>query len=195
MKCQSCSNDVAIFSAEWQSQRDSAVKKCPSCGREVEAVLGARPFFTWFILSGIVIAGIALAVGSPLAVAILYGATSGLLFAVFPSFQLRAPLKPTGVRSVLNKSIDLPQWLEPAPWARSVGRAMWAAGSLLVMAVAVSLGVPAPWSGFLLAGLGALGIWRREVHMSWFKLAGGGAVAYAASLLLVGLGLLVHHYA
>jgi hypothetical protein len=137
-----------------------------------------------------------LAFGATTPTAIAVGLMSGMMIALFSSLELRiVPRNETSVRAVLNKSIDLPAWLSPAPWLRSLGRALWALGSLVTLIVVIGFGVPPPWSGLLLAALGALGLWRREVSLSWFKLKGGGAVLYAGALLLTGVVLVVRHYA
>jgi len=196
MKCPSCSVEVRVFSPEWQAQRESPAKRCPACAREAEVVFRAKPFLAWFLLSGLAVAGVMLAFGASPPAATLFGLASGMMIALFPSLELRIVTRNrTGTRAVLNKSIDLPVWLSPAPWLRSLGRALWALGSLIVLVVVVGFGVPPPWSGFLLAVLGTLGVWRREVSLSWFKLNGGGALAYAGGLLLAGVVLVVRHYA
>jgi hypothetical protein len=198
MKCPSCSVEVRVFSPEWQAQRESPVKKCPVCARdvEVEVVFRAKPFFVWFLLSGLAVAGVMLAFGTSPPAAVLYGLMSGMMIALFPSLELQTVNRnKTGVRAVLNKPINLPAWLSPGPWLRSLGRALWALGSFVTLIAVIGFGVPPPWSGFLLAAFGALGLWRREVSLSWFTLKGSGAVAYAGALLLTGLVLVVRYYA
>lgn len=194
MKCPNCSSDVAVFSAQWQSQRDSAAKKCPSCNTEVEAVFGARAFITWFVLAGFTVAGILLVFGASPPAAISYAATSGFMLALLCSLQLRTPIQATAVRSILNRPINLPQRFHPPPWFITISHVTWALASVLLTIFAVSIGLPTPWSGLLLACFGLLGIWRREVHLSWFKLVGKSALTYAVALLVVGVGLLARHY-
>jgi hypothetical protein len=196
MNCQNCKAEVGVFSSEWQSQRDLPTKRCPSCSREVEVVFGARSFITWLFVSGAIVGGIIRLFGTPWPYAISTGFTTGLTFALFSSLELRVQHQdPGNIRSKLNKPIALPDWLNAPSWLRSIGRAAWATGSLIFLVVVIAVSIPSPWSDLLLLAIGAIGVWRREVWLSWFKLDGYGALAYSAALIFAGVGFLVHHYA
>ena len=198
MKCQNCSFEVALFSPEWQAQRDSPTKNCPACHQEVETVFGAKPFLVWLLVSCTAISSVIWAFGSSWPMAFASAFVYGMFIALFLSLEMRSVIRsPANEPTVLKKAIHLPAWLSPAPWVRSVGHAIWAIGDLVLMVVLTGLFVPSPWSGFLLTTLGIIGLRQRKVWVSIslkLKLEGSDAFAYSAVLLLVGTCMIIFHY-
>ena len=195
MKCSSCRSEVGVFSSEWQTQRELKIKKCPSCGAEVEAVFGGATFAKWFIASGAGIAAITYLFSSSAPHAIIYGLVFGMFVAFFPSLELRQRVEVnSGARRILNRSIDLPTWLKPPAWLVSFASSVWAVGSYLFLLIAVALGVPFPGSAVILFVLSAIGLIRPA---STDRDPAAGAIGSKVGLigmLLLSIGLVVHHY-
>jgi hypothetical protein len=196
MKCSSCKSEIGVFSSEWQTQRELKIKKCPSCGAEVEAVFGGAMFTKWLIASGAGIAAITYLFSRSAPLALINGLVFGMFVAFFPSLELRPRAHVnSGARRVLNRSIDLPAWLKPPAWLVKLASSVWAVGSYLFLLIAVALGVPFPWSALLLFVLSAIGLIRRA---SSDRDPTAGAIRSkvgAIGMLLLGIGLVVHRYA
>ena len=196
MKCPNCLVEIDRFSPKWQAQRDCPTKKCPVCHQEVETVFGAKPFLVWLLLSCMAISGIKVAFGSSWPMAFASSLIYGMLIALFLSREMRSVTRsPANEPAVPRKSIHLPSWMSSSPGLRSLGRAIWGIGSLVLMVALISLEVPSPWPGLLLTALGIIGLWRQKVWISpKLKLEGSGALAYSAVLFLVGTCIVVFHY-
>lgn len=194
MKCRSCGADVGVFSPEWQTQRELKIKKCPSCGAEVEAVFGGARFAKWLLASGTGIAAITFLFSRSTPLALVNGLLYGMFVALFPSLELRPrPEKTFGVAHALNRSIDLPAWLKPPAWLAKFASLAWAVGSYLFLLIAVALGVPFPWSAALLVLLGTVGLIRRTLPAAAHTVL--GTKVGAIGILVLAIGLVVHHYA
>ena len=196
MKCSSCKSKVGVFSSEWQTQRELKIKKCPSCSVEVEAVFGGAVFTRWLIASGAGIAAITYLFSRSAPLAFTNGLIFGMFVAFFPSLELRPRSHiNSGARRVLNRSIDLPAWLKPPAWLVNFSSSVWAVGSYLFLLTVVALGVPFPWSALLLFLLSAIGLIRRASSDRDLTAGAIGRKVGAIGMLLLGIGLVVHHYA
>ncbi len=195
MKCSSCKSKVGVFSSEWQAQRELKIKNCPSCGVEVEALLGGATFTKWLIASGAGIAAITFLFSRSAPLALVNGLIFGMFVALFPSLELRPrPLESSGLRHALNRSIDLPGSLKLPAWLVKFASSVWAVGSYLFLLIAVALGIPFPWSAVLLFVLGAIGLVRRASTVGELTAATRGKGG-AIGMLMLGIGLVVNHYA
>jgi hypothetical protein len=196
MKCSLCKSKIGVLSPEWQAQRELKIKKCPSCGSEVEAVFGGATFAKWLVAAGAVVAAVTFLISRSVPLAAINGLIFGMFVALFPSLELRArPNSSSGASRALNRTIDLPPWLKPPAWLLNFANSVWAVGSYLFVLIAVTLGVPFPWSAVLLVVLGAIGLIRRT---SPDKEPQGTAIVSkvgAIGMLVLGVGLVVHHYA
>lgn len=47
--CPHCNAQVAIFSKEWQAQRKSKIKACPSCGKTVVVAFDGKTYLRWLV--------------------------------------------------------------------------------------------------------------------------------------------------
>jgi predicted RNA-binding Zn-ribbon protein involved in translation (DUF1610 family) len=195
MKCPKCGTEIGRLSDNWQSQRESARKRCHACGEVVEIVLDGKTFARWFCgTAGAMFAGIS-ARGVDWPLALFFGFMFGASISVLPSFSLRIRKESErGLRYLLNRPLDLPTWLTPTERTRKLGKSVWAGLSVLMIVLITLLNVPSPWSGVLLLCAGGFGLWRRTVWFSWFKLVGNGAIAYSAVLILVGAGVVFTTY-
>ena len=196
MKCSSCKSEVGVFSSEWQAQRKLKIKKCPSCGAEVEAVFGGVVFTKCLITSGTGIAAITYLFSKSIPLSIINGLIFGMFVAFFPSLELRPRAHVnSGARRVLNRSIDLPGWLKLPPWFVNLASSIGTVGSYLFLLIAVSFGVPFPWSALFLFVLGAIGLIRRASSDQGLTAAAIGSKGGSIGMLLLGIGLVVYHYA
>ena len=184
-----------MFSPEWQIQRELKIKRCPFCGVEVEAVFGGATYTRWLVASGAGIAAFIFLFTESASIALSNGLVFGMVVAFFPSLELRPrPCVSSGVSRALNRSIDLPAWLKPPAWVAQFAGSTWAVGSYLFLLIAITLGVPFPWSAVLLVALGAIGLMRRTSASGEPAAAAIGSKTGAMGMLALGMVLVVHHY-
>jgi hypothetical protein len=195
MKCPKCGVEIGLLSDKWQSQRESATKRCHACGEVVEAVLDGKTFSRWLCgTAGVMFAGM-LARGLDWPSALFLGLMFGASISVLPSFSLRIRKESKrGLRQLLNRPVDLPTWLTPTEHTRKIGKGVWAALSVLALVLISLLNIPSPWSGVLLLCAGGFGLWSRTVWFSWFKLEGIGAIAYSTLLMVIGAAVVFTTY-
>jgi len=148
----------------------------------VEPVFGGIKFAKWLLGSGAIVAAITFAVSTSPVLAVLNGFFIGVCVALLPSIELR-PRKhfDSGIRYVLNRPVNLPDWLGLA------AKATWAVCYKLLLLVVIALSVPPPWSGIFLVVFGASGV------MSWPSFLGASKAAKlgAACQFVAGLALLI----
>lgn len=190
MKCSQCASAIGVFSPEWQSQRETGEKTCPSCGAAVEPVFGGIKFAKWFLGSGAIVAAITFAMTRSAVLAVLNGFFIGVCVALLPSIELRRRKHfDSGIRHALNRPLTLPSWLSSPDWLGLVAKATWAACAKLLLLAAIALSVPPPWSGVLLIVLGAFGI------LPWGSSPGASKAAKLGAVcqLVAGLAILVRY--
>lgn len=192
MRCSSCNSHVGVFSSEWQHQRDLKIKKCPFCSKEVEAVFSGAVFVKWLVGLWVAIAAITFLISQSESFAFSSGLVLGILAALFLSLELRSPSNPG--KNFLNRSVELPNWLKPPTWFVNFASLAWTVGSYLFILIALTFGVPFPWSALLLVVLGAIGLLHRTSPSKGSRVASVGSKVGATSMLVLGVGLFAYRY-